>query len=751
MSTVLFTVATEAELPYAAHMAETALPCFAQHKTIVYVLDARRGEELPEIEGAFVESAFSLMPDSFFDEAFFFSKEELRMRAAVIAAYKLCCEGHEAIWSVPNAEFGNICRPPMPKNTLTGISSEPETSIPQSVACLATIYKMSTNVLLFGTGKHTQSYLEWCKNKMEWIFSHACLPYMWGNVDVKDIAEMQRDFMHDFTQYASALGCCAVRKTSRELGFKLIKQEEKLPYRFESFDDGLPVFELLRDYYGINYRLRQLCEGDPFSKPQLFSEVSALTGDTHPVPVPPMAAAFYLRRSDISGAFHEPFGRDREAFIKWFCENGAPENNIGEKWVKPIKQKLDAFQTKNRENDVLYRSLAYRIKRRLGLIKQQQNETVKLPFGVNLCGFIKGDFGLGEATRVLADILDESGVPFTIVDFQAAAGHSYSNERWSSKISNTFDYNINLMLTNADGLPLFLKSVAPEAVQNRYNIGFWYWELPEFPKEMAKSFKYIDELWVASDFNAEIFRKISDGKPVTVVPCSISAAADMTLTRDDFGVPKDKFAFLTMYDVRSSQDRKNPKGSVDAFIKAFGDREDVVLVLKLNLSYYSEEAEEVERLIEGHSNIMLLVGNYSKQKINALVKLCDAFLSLHRSEGYGLGPAEAMYFGRPAVLTNWSGNTQYMTQDNCCPVDYEIVEIENDWGPYKKGWHWAEPNTDDAAEKMRRLVDDKEYYKNISQNAEKTIRSQFSSKVIGETARARLEEINVRCENDKSK
>ena len=81
-----------------------------------------------------------------------------------------------------------------------------------------------------------------------------------------------------------------------------------------------------------------------------------------------------------------------------------------------------------------------------------------------------------------------------------------------------------------------------------------------------------------------------------------------------------------------------------------------------------------------------------KAKINALCRCCDAYVSLHRSEGFGLGPAEAMYWGRPAVLTNWSGNTVYMRPDNCCPVEARVIEIEKAWGPYEKGWHWADPD-----------------------------------------------------------
>ena len=131
------------------------------------------------------------------------------------------------------------------------------------------------------------------------------------------------------------------------------------------------------------------------------------------------------------------------------------------------------------------------------------------------------------------------------------------------------------------------------ALEGRYNIGFWYWELPEFPDKMAESFQYVDEVWTASEFTVESFEKKSGGKPVKCIPCSIRAEADESLSRRDFGIPEDRFVFLQMYDVRSSQARKNPKAAVDAFLEAFGDRTDVLLVLKLNLPEYSREADGV--------------------------------------------------------------------------------------------------------------------------------------------------------------
>jgi hypothetical protein len=84
-----------------------------------------------------------------------------------------------------------------------------------------------------------------------------------------------------------------------------------------------------------------------------------------------------------------------------------------------------------------------------------------------------------------------------------------------------------------------------------------------------------------------------------------------------------------------------------------------------------------------------------------------------------------------------------MTEDNCCPVNYKIIEIDKDYGPYKKGYHWAEPSSDHAAAYMRRLVEDQDYYDRISENGKKTIRKEFSPEAICESAKSRLKELGL--------
>jgi glycosyltransferase involved in cell wall biosynthesis len=142
---------------------------------------------------------------------------------------------------------------------------------------------------------------------------------------------------------------------------------------------------------------------------------------------------------------------------------------------------------------------------------------------------------------------------------------------------------------------------------------------------------------------------------------------------------------------------------------------------------------------------------HTRPEINALLAVIDCYVSLHRSEGFGLGPAEAMCLGKPTIVTNYSGSTDYMTATNCKPVDYELVEIEEDYGPYKAGLHWAEPDIEQAAAAMRDLVADPELVKTIGVNALQTIENSFSPAAVGKLITARLQQIRGKSETNQNR
>ena len=100
-----------------------------------------------------------------------------------------------------------------------------------------------------------------------------------------------------------------------------------------------------------------------------------------------------------------------------------------------------------------------------------------------------------------------------------------------------------------------------------------------------------------------------------------------------------------------------------------------------------------------------------------------------------------MYLGKPVIGTNWSGNVDFMSAKNSCPVDFELVEISEDAGPYRKGGHWAEADVDHAAWYMRELVNDGDFRRKIAQAGQATIREEFSPTVVGRMYRERLKTI----------
>jgi glycosyltransferase involved in cell wall biosynthesis len=148
---------------------------------------------------------------------------------------------------------------------------------------------------------------------------------------------------------------------------------------------------------------------------------------------------------------------------------------------------------------------------------------------------------------------------------------------------------------------------------------------------------------------------------------------------------------------------------------------------------------EIEELVRGIPNVYLTDRMLSRGRVGGLLASCDAVLCLHRSEGFGLILAEAMYLGRPVVATGWSGNMDFMNDRNSCPVGYELVPLDQNHPHYAEAQEWAEPDIDHAARLMRRLVDDSDWRTQIGQRARDTIRSRFSPAAAGMRYRQRLQ------------
>ena len=369
-----------------------------------------------------------------------------------------------------------------------------------------------------------------------------------------------------------------------------------------------------------------------------------------------------------------------------------------------------------------------------------QSGRITQPPGINEYGFFRAQNGLAQGAKLYAQALKESGIPFTLVNTDFIDWLAQDDHSWDSWLTPGGKYAINLIHINPDQLEEACRPFPHREFDDHYNIGVWLWELETLPASWKPKLDYVDELWVPSRFIAEAVRRETD-KPVQAIHYGIDTPAE-PCSRPDFGLPEEEFLVLAMYDSNSYASRKNPEGAIRAFEKAFGGR-DVPARLVLKLANGKEEELRAlrERLAGSGIRYQLITERYEKPRLNALIACCDVYLSLHRSEGFGLVVAEAMSLGVPVVATAWSANAEFMPEECTCRVKATLVPVGDayQWG--EEHHRWADPDVDQAAAYLRMLQENPEKGKRMAEEARAWIRKELSPERCGEKMRKRFEEI----------
>ena len=368
-------------------------------------------------------------------------------------------------------------------------------------------------------------------------------------------------------------------------------------------------------------------------------------------------------------------------------------------------------------------------------VKNLKNEKIipydenAFPMGINLIGNIRGDSGLGQSCRLVAKELAASNIPFMVYEHHISEAFSMTNHTCDEYIEDKIKYGINLFHINPHEFAVSYMQLGKEVWDRHYNIAFWLWEIEEFPEEWIGCIDILDEIWTPAEFVSESIRKVTN-KPVRTIPYHVEAPVEKQYDRGYFKLPEDKFLFLMMYDSKSMMERKNPISVLQAFKQAFNQsNQEVGLVIKMN-GRNEKDIEQIQTLMDGYDNIYFLTETLPKIEVNSLIACVDAFVSLHRAEGFGLVMAEAILNGTPCIATNWSANTEFMNADVACMVDYTLVTLNHEVGPYKQGSHWAEPDVVQAAEYMQKLFEDREYGRQMAEKAKAFIEDRLGMEHI---------------------
>jgi glycosyltransferase involved in cell wall biosynthesis len=308
------------------------------------------------------------------------------------------------------------------------------------------------------------------------------------------------------------------------------------------------------------------------------------------------------------------------------------------------------------------------------------------------------------------------------------------------------EFGVDLWLVNLNEWQLI-----PEHALDRYTIGLWAWELPDPPAQALPHLPGLDELWVVSSFVADSFRTVTD-IPITVVPNVVPQAPDVAGDRAKFGLPEDGLVVLFTFSASSSEARKNPWAVIEAFRRAFPAAErgtEAHLVLKANNLELFPELDSALSEAVASVNGTLLRREMSRADMDTLLATCDVYTSLHRSEGFGLGMAEAMAMGKAVVATGFGGNIDFMIPGSAAVVGYDVRPISahdhrqgtgfGDW--YTVGQLWAEPDVEQAARWLRKLAESPWLRAEMGAKAIRAIQDRCSPEAVGRVMTGRLAQL----------
>lgn len=511
-------------------------------------------------------------------------------------------------------------------------------------------------------------------------------------------------------------------------------------YSYDYFDNGARIPSVARRLY------RTLGEkasrfGDPFSATEPGSFFGWLNESADGEKDPARAVTrlwyeIYQQRGDLRQAYPDVMGAHRQAFLEWILTSGRSELGVDPHFVLHDKASPSTRLPSGTPAEVTS------VGPRRTAPPASACVEAKLPFGVNVAGYVQSEKGVGEAMRAGLRALEVATIPYVVNNVEDPG--SVNAEQPPLNLSEQSPYKVNLIYVNPDAVPYFAERQVSGQQRNgyfrdRYSIGCWNWELSSFPAEWQESFSYLNEVWAPSTFVWECLSRVSP-IPVTRVPYAIDLNLKISAewTRARLGLPPEGFVFLYLFDFHSHAERKNPLGLIQAFKTAFGERQDVQLLIKGSHSSFAPRTLVKLREAAQGANVKLYDNVLPRPAINALMALSDCYVSLHRSEGFGLTPCEAMSWGKPVIATAYGGNVDFMTPNNSFLVKYRLIEIEKDHGPYKKGCVWADPDLEHAAELMRYVYENREPAAAVGQQGREDVYRLLHPRVVADMMRERL-------------
>lgn len=349
------------------------------------------------------------------------------------------------------------------------------------------------------------------------------------------------------------------------------------------------------------------------------------------------------------------------------------------------------------------------------------SQLIALHPGLSLMGYFLSEIGLGQAVRNLAYSCEAHQLPVSYLNV-------YLQDRCNDLefLVKCHQYQGRVANFHVTGITA-VECFDFEAFSGRKNYLYPFWELMRVPEHYTENLMSFDDIFAPSSFIADMLGKTLN-RPIEVIPMPVNIPETIN---DSLGA-SGKIRILSFFDMDSSPARKNPWGAIHAFSLAFPSDNSVELIIKTRGRENIEAREALQRYADRDSRITVIDQTFSRSEMDKLIYSCDIYIAMHRSEGFGLGPAEAMAAGKIVVATDYSGTTDFVNYTTGYPVTYDLVPVKKNEYIHWEDQVWAEPSIEHAAQHLRDIYDNFDAAKARAKNGRQWIKKNHSAYAVGE-------------------
>jgi glycosyltransferase involved in cell wall biosynthesis/SAM-dependent methyltransferase len=343
--------------------------------------------------------------------------------------------------------------------------------------------------------------------------------------------------------------------------------------------------------------------------------------------------------------------------------------------------------------------------------------------------------GYGRAARGYVHALHSAGITVSVVDLMKH-DRQVNDELVSSIVGRGSDGDFHIF----HGVP---PQWARLAFPLRNAIGMTVWETDRMPAQWRTALSHVMEVWLPCDFNVSVFQR-DLRTPIFKLPHVVDARqwngevaphqAALSIDDSDFVV----------YSVFEWQERKGPADVLAVYLEAFRDVRDTLLVIKTNpgAAKAAEHALTAARSsTRSDARVSIRAEAWCDAQLEALRRRGNAYLSMHRGEGWCYPLFDAASYGTPVVATAFGGPLEYLTPDTAHLVRYDLVPVRQSYLYYHPTMRWAQPDRPSAIAALRNLYEHRGEGRQRASFAAARIRETYSPEAVGSAARNQLTQL----------